>query len=58
MSRRTRWLLALLGLILIAVSLVLLAYAFWPLGPDVNRVPLPPEIFRPPDASLLVRGVV
>jgi hypothetical protein len=55
MSRRTRRLLA---LILILVSLALLAYAFWPLGADVDRALLPPEIFRPPDASLLWPGGV
>jgi Na+-transporting methylmalonyl-CoA/oxaloacetate decarboxylase gamma subunit len=58
MSRRTRRLLVFMGLAVIAISLLLLAYAVWPLGADVSRFPLPAELFAPPDAALLRGGVL
>lgn len=56
MSRRTRLILALLGLLFIGLALVLLAYALWPLDSALQRFPLPPDAFREPGAWLPLRG--
>ena len=59
MIRRKHLVLALLGLILVGLSLALLAYALWPLDPALQRIPLPPEPFRRPGAWLPTgRGIV
>lgn len=56
MFRRKQLILALLGLILVGLSLALLAYALWPLDTALQRIPLPPEPFRRPGAWLLPGG--
>jgi hypothetical protein len=48
MTRRMRLVLGLLGLIVVAASCVLLAYAFWPLVSTSEQVPLAPTLFVPP----------
>lgn len=53
MTRHQRRFLALLGLILIGLSLALLLYAAWPLARAVEQVPLPAGLFPEPDAWLL-----
>lgn len=56
MSRRTRLILALLGLLFVGLALVLLAYALWPLDPASQRIPLPPDAFHEPGAWLSLPG--
>lgn len=58
MSRRTRLVLAILGLLFVALALILLAYALWPLDSALQRVPLPPDAFREPGAWLPPEGGV
>ncbi len=48
MSRNLRIGLFLFGLLLVSVSLIALAYAFWPLNTVNEQVPLPPTLFAPP----------
>jgi hypothetical protein len=50
MSRRLRLTLALVGLCLVALSLALLAYALWPIAINVERQPLAPTLFAPPQS--------
>ena len=57
MTRRQRRFLALLGLILIGLSLALLVYAVWPLDSAVELVPLPDGLFPRPDAWLVPGGL-
>ncbi len=40
--------LAIVGAVLICLSLLALAYVLWPLGSTTFQTPLPPELFRPP----------
>ncbi len=58
MPRRTHRFLTFLGLTILVLSLLLLAYALWPGETALQRVPLPSIPRVPPDAWLLPRGVV
>ena len=53
MSRRLRLTLAVVGLLLVALSLALLAYALWPLPSNVEHHPLAPTLFVPPQSFAL-----
>lgn len=48
MSRRVRLMLALLGLIIAALSAVVLVYAVWPVDTLRDQVQLSPTVFAPP----------
>jgi hypothetical protein len=48
MSRRTRLLLTILGILLVAVSLAALAYLAWPAQSLREQAPLVPTLFVPP----------
>lgn len=50
MSPRWRVVLAVVGLVLVALSLVALAYALWPVEPTLERQPLLPTLFVPPQS--------
>ena len=45
MSRRTRTTLAVIGLLIILISLAVLVYALWPAGSTSQRIPLPTDLF-------------
>ncbi len=51
MTRRTRLLLAIAGMILILVSLCALAYVFAPLEPVIDQATVPPTLFVPPQSA-------
>jgi hypothetical protein len=44
MSARTRWLLAIIGLVIICLALAGLAYSLWPLADTQERFTLPVEL--------------
>lgn len=44
MSARTRWLLAVIGLLIICLALVALAYSLWPLADTQDRFIVPVEL--------------
>lgn len=44
MSARTRWLLAIIGLVIICLALAGLAYTLWPLADTQDRFILPVEL--------------
>ena len=50
MSRRRRLTLAILGLMIVAVSLLILAYVFWPLASVREQIPIAPTLFAPPQS--------
>ena len=56
MSRRTRLVLALVGLLLVGLAVILLVFALWPLDSALQRVPLPPGAFREPGVWLPAHG--
>jgi Na+-transporting methylmalonyl-CoA/oxaloacetate decarboxylase gamma subunit len=47
-SRRTGIALAVLGAVIVLLSLVALAYAFWPAGSLTQQAPLAPTLFVSP----------
>lgn len=53
MSTRWRVGLALIGLILVLLSLAALAYALWPVESVFERQPLSPTLFAPPQSWLV-----
>lgn len=53
MSRRLRLTLAFVGLALVFVSLLLLAYALWPIDSSIERQPLAPTLFAPPQSLVI-----
>ena len=53
MSRRQRRALAVGGLLLVVASLALLVYALWPIATNVERQPLAPTLFVPPQSLSL-----
>jgi hypothetical protein len=52
MSRPLRVTLALIGLVLIALSLLILAYALWPLSTASEQFRLAPSLFVPPQSFI------
>jgi hypothetical protein len=50
MSSRLRLTLAVIGLLLIAASLLALVYAYWPLDTAIQEFSPPPTLFAPPQA--------
>ncbi len=52
MSSRWRVGLAVIGLVLMALSLAALAYVLWPVEPMLERQPLAPTLFAPPQSWL------
>lgn len=46
--RNFRWLVIVLGIVIILCSLAALAYAFWPLELLREQAPLAPTLFAPP----------
>lgn len=52
MSSRWRVRLALIGLIVMVLSLAALAYALWPVENVLERYPLAPTLFAPPQSWL------
>ncbi len=48
MSRRVRLTLAVIALAVVSLSLVLLAYSFWPLDSLREQLRLAPTVFAPP----------
>ena len=48
MTRRQKWGVATLGFTLILLSIILVAYALWPLPEVMEHVPLAPTLFAPP----------
>jgi hypothetical protein len=48
MSRRTRWIVFLVGLLILVCSLLAVGYALWPAGAVVDQATLAPTLFAPP----------
>jgi hypothetical protein len=48
MSRRTRWIIFLVGLLVLVCSLLAVGYALWPVGGTVEQATLAPTLFAPP----------
>ena len=46
--RNFRWVIIVLGVVIILCSLAALAYAFWPLEMLREQAPLAPTLFAPP----------
>lgn len=51
MSSRLRIILAVVGIILILLSIAALVYVVWPLEEGSDQIPLPPELFRQMEAT-------